>query len=88
MVELLRYYQKVASRVGWIYVILHPIKLKKELDVIRFLADKFGVWYLYESWVKHGHLQTYSGIVVMYEDYISGRGKNYQLVLRKIFGAL
>ena len=86
--ELLRYYQKVASKTSWLYVILHPMKLHDELEVIKFLSEKFGTYYQYELWIQHSHLQSYSAIVVMKGDYDSGKGRNYQIATKKIFGAI
>ena len=86
--EFFMYMRKVARVLGWWYVITHILELKHQLDVIRLLSEKFGVKCVYDKWVKHKLLTTYQQIIIMVDDFDSGRGRNYQMVLKKIFGAL
>ena len=86
--ELYRYYVKIAHKLGWFFVITNFLTIRDQLNVIKLLSEKFNVYYLYEAWIKHTGLISYSGIVVMHNDFMMGRGRNYQNVLRKIFGAL
>jgi hypothetical protein len=86
--ELLMMYRKVAKRSSWLYVITHFIKIGAELEAIQFLSEKFGVMYLYERWIEHPYLAVpYPRIISMVAEYHAGRGKNYQIELKRIFGA-
>ena len=86
--ELLTYYRKVASKFGWYYVMTHFIKLDRELEAIKFLSHKFNVGYLYEKWIQHTHISSYSHAVSIVAEYDRGRGQNYQVLLKKLFGAM
>jgi len=85
--ELLMYYRKIASKYGWIFVSMNFLKMKHELETIKLISEKFGTKYLFDEWIKHPHLLAYSSIISMVRDFDSGRGQNYQISTRKIFGA-
>ena len=86
--ELFMYYRKIARRAGWGFVAMNFLKLHHQLETIRYLSDKFGVYPLYEAWIDHHLVGPYERIVSMVTEFDAGRGMNYQTILKKIFGAL
>jgi len=87
--ELLMMYRKVSARTNSWYVLTNFLKIKHELEVIQYLSEKFGVIHLYDRWIEHPFLAVpYPRIVSTVAEYDAGRGKNYQIELKKIYGAL
>lgn len=87
--ELIMFYRKIASRAGWGYVITNFLYLSFILDNIREASYKFGVDYLYDAWIKHAYLAvSVSSVITTAVDFDYKKGKNYQIILKKIFGGI
>jgi hypothetical protein len=85
--ELWTFYRKIASRTGWVFVTLHFLEIKKMLKTLKFIAEKYGLSYQYEKWIQHPFLPcSYSYMLYTVTDFEKGIGKNYQNVLKKVFG--
>jgi len=87
--DLLKFYNKVASRTGWVFVISNFIELKFIFENLRDASEKFGLMYQFEPWINHSHLAvSVSSMSVVAYDYHKRKGQNYSYLLRKIFGSL
>jgi len=85
--ELLMFYRKIASRTGWGFVITHFLEIKDMLKTLKFIAEKFGMSYQYEKWIEHPYQTcSYGYMLFTVTDFNNGVGRNYQNVLKKVFG--
>jgi len=82
------YYRKVATRISWLFVFKNIKKLNHQLDVLEFLSEKFNTLSLFNAWLEHPIFVHYDRVVSLVRDYDERRGLNYQILLKKIFGAM
>ncbi len=89
MKEKIMFFRKISSRMGWLFVMFNFRKINFYLSQIKDASIKFGLGELYSSWISHPNLSVpYSMVVVTAIDYSTRKGRNYQIILRKLFGGI
>lgn len=73
---------------GIFFVLRNFTKLSHQLDILRLISQKFSIYYLYEKWIEHPNLAVpYSYIVSIVTEFENKKGQNYQIFLKRVFGA-